>query len=92
MTSADNSAFGFLGISYISFRILGTLLEIRDGLIREINLGDFISYVLFFPTLASGPIDRYRRFLADLKRTLTRQEYTIYLTEGIEALFSWVPL
>ncbi|WP_088186701.1 D-alanyl-lipoteichoic acid biosynthesis protein DltB [Desulfosporosinus sp. FKA] len=84
MTSPENTILGFLGISYVSFRIIGTLIEIRDGLIKEVNLGNFISYVLFFPTLASGPIDRYRRFLSDLQRTITRQEYLIHFTEGLE--------
>ncbi|KLU61641.1 peptidoglycan O-acetyltransferase [Peptococcaceae bacterium CEB3] len=82
-----NSLLGFLGISYVTFRIVGTVIEIRDGLIKEVNLGDFISFVLFFPTLASGPIDRYRRFLADLRKTLTRQEYTGYMIEGLEYIF-----
>jgi len=79
-----NSIFGFLGVSYVTFRIVGTLIEIRDGLIKEVGLGDFISFVLFFPTLASGPIDRYRRFLKDLRKTLTRQEYLTYLIQGLE--------
>ncbi|MDQ7096449.1 D-alanyl-lipoteichoic acid biosynthesis protein DltB [Desulfosporosinus sp. PR] len=87
MTSSENSFLSFLGISYVSFRILGTLIEIRDGLIQEIQLGNFISYVLFFPTLASGPIDRYRRFLSDLQKTLTRQEYLTNFTEGLEYIF-----
>jgi len=87
MTPLLNSVLGFLGISYVTFRIVGTVTEIRDGLIKEVNLGDFISFVLFFPTLASGPIDRYRRFLADLTKELTRQEYISYLIEGIEYVF-----
>lgn len=82
-----DSLLGFLGISYVTFRIVGTVIEIRDGLIKEVNLGDFISFVLFFPTLASGPIDRYRRFLSDLRKTLTRQEYTGYMVEGLEYIF-----
>ena len=87
MTPIENSVLGFLGISYVTFRIVGTIIEIRDGLIKEVNLGDFISFVLFFPTLASGPIDRYRRFLADLRKILTRQEYIAYMVEGLEYVF-----
>lgn len=87
MTSIWNSGLGFLGISYVTFRIMGTVIEIRDGLIKEVNLGDFISFALFFPTLAAGPIDRYRRFLADLKKNLPRQEYFVYMYEGIDYIF-----
>ena len=87
ITPSENTALGFLGISYVSFRIIGTLIEIRDGLIRELNLGNFISYVLFFPTLAAGPIDRYRRFLSDLQKTISRQEYISNLISGFECIF-----
>lgn len=87
MTPVLNSVLGFLGISYVTFRIMGTVIEIRDGLIKEVRLGDFISFVLFFPTLASGPIDRYRRFLADLGKILTRQEYIVDMIDGIDYVF-----
>ncbi|MDA8441116.1 MAG: D-alanyl-lipoteichoic acid biosynthesis protein DltB, partial [Peptococcaceae bacterium] len=82
-----NSTLGFLGISYVTFRIMGIIMEVRDGLIQTVSVPDFISFVLFFPTLAAGPIDRYRRFIADLRQTLTRQEYLVYMTEGIEYVF-----
>lgn len=81
------SPLGFLGISYVTFRTVGTVIEIRDGLIKKVKFLDFLSYVLFFPTLASGPIDRYRRFLGDLEKKLTRKEYTESLAEGIDHIF-----
>lgn len=81
------SPLGFLGISYVTFRTVGTVIEIRDGLIKNVKFIDFLSYVLFFPTLASGPIDRYRRFLGDLEKRLTRKEYGESLAEGIDHIF-----
>lgn len=81
------SPIGFLGISYVTFRTVGTVIEIRDGLIKEVKFLDFFTFVLFFPTLASGPIDRYRRFLGDLEKKLTRKEYGEYLADGIDHLF-----
>lgn len=81
------SPLGFLGISYVTFRTAGTVIEIRDGLIKEVRFLDFFSFVLFFPTLASGPIDRYRRFLGDLEKKLTRKEYCESLADGIDHLF-----
>jgi membrane protein involved in D-alanine export len=86
-TGIWNTPIGFLGISYLTFRIVGTVIEIRDGLIKEIKLPDFTLYVLFFPTLASGPIDRYRRFLEDLHKPLARKAYTELLGEGIHLIF-----
>lgn len=78
---------GFLGISYLTFRTTGTVIEIRDGLIKQINILDFFLYVLFFPTLASGPIDRYRRFLGDLENPASGEEYSRFLSEGIHLIF-----
>ena len=82
-----HTVIGFLGISYLTFRTVGIVIEVRDGLIKEIRLLDFVSFVLFFPTLASGPIDRYRRFVSDLYQPLTRQEYGELATQGIDHIF-----
>jgi len=81
------TVIGFIGISYLTFRTVGILIEIRDGLIKDIRVLDFISFVLFFPTLASGPIDRYRRFITDLYKPLTRQEYGDLAVQGLDYIF-----
>lgn len=81
------TVIGFIGISYFTFRTVGIIIEIRDGLIKEISLLNFMSFVLFFPTLSSGPIDRYRRFVADLDKILTRQEYGELATQGLDYIF-----
>ncbi|SHH30119.1 D-alanyl-lipoteichoic acid biosynthesis protein DltB [Desulfosporosinus lacus] len=81
------TVIGFIGISYLTFRTAGIIMEIRDGLIKEVRLVDFISFVLFFPTIASGPIDRYRRFVTDLYKPLTRQEYGELAIQGMDYIF-----
>ena len=62
------SILGFLGISYLTVRVVGTIMEIRDGSIKDLNMWKFIQFLLFFPTISSGPIDRYRRFIKDYDR------------------------
>ncbi len=74
---------GFLGVSYLSFKIIQLVLEISDGLIKQLTWRDLTSFVLFFPTLASGPIDRSRRFDADADRSWTRAEYSHLLGRGL---------
>jgi membrane protein involved in D-alanine export len=81
------TVIGFIGISYLTFRTVGIIMEIRDGLIKDVRLLDIISFVLFFPTLASGPIDRYRRFVTDLYKPLTRQEYGELAAQGMDHIF-----
>ncbi len=70
-----HSAFGFAGISYITFRSLDVLFSIQDGLIKQLSLRGYAGFLLFVPALSSGPIDRYRRFLKDWERTRTRDEF-----------------
>lgn len=82
-----HTVIGFLGISYLTFRTVGMVIEVRDGLIKDVQLLDYISFVLFFPTLASGPIDRYRRFVSDLYQPLTRQAYGALAVQGIDHIF-----
>lgn len=56
----------WLGYSYIAFRLLHTLLDKLNGRLPEATLGEYLTYTLFFPALAAGPIDRIQRFMQDL--------------------------
>ena len=78
---------GFLGLSYVTFRVVQILLEIHDGLIDEVSWFDFTYFVLFFPTISSGPIDRSRRFIQDLNTRHTGKEYLNILGNGIYKIF-----
>ena len=80
------SLFGFLGISYICFRVIQVVIETYDGVICEINELQFVEFLLFFTSLSSGPIDRSRRFNEDDDRIWTRKEYTELLSTGIYKL------
>ena len=77
------SLFRLMGASYMSFRAVQVLLDIYDGRqqkLRPVALGYFL---LFFPAVSSGPIDRYRRFLSDLDRPPDREHYRTLLAQGI---------
>ncbi|MBY4798150.1 D-alanyl-lipoteichoic acid biosynthesis protein DltB [Collinsella sp. AGMB00827] len=75
---------GFIGISYLTFRAVQALIEIRDGLItEEFDLVSYLSYMIFFPTITSGPIDRSRRFFEDDQARTSRRDYLDLLTKGI---------
>ena len=70
------SGLGFLGISYMTFKLIQIIIEIYDVLIEK-PMGplDYVHFLLFFPALSSGPIDRSRRFLEDWKKQRTKDEY-----------------
>jgi len=75
--------FGFLGISYICFRVIQMIIETYDDVVEEIRVMDFVMFLLFFPALSSGPIDRSRRFGADNRMIYKRDEYLELLGTGL---------
>ena len=78
------SILGFLGISYMTFKVLQIIFETYDGIIKEpIGLIDYLQFLLFFPTISSGPIDRSRRFMEDIHQTIPRAEYIELLGTGL---------
>ena len=79
---------GFLGVSYMSFRAVQVLIEIYDGHIQALSLADLSYFLLFFPSVSSGPIDRYRRFTADLHRERSGEDYAVLLREGVWKLMT----
>lgn len=80
---AHLNILGFLGISYLTFRVLQVIIEIYDGVITAVPFVEFTSFLLFFPALSSGPIDRSRRFHDDYIQTRTRHEYLELVGDGI---------
>jgi alginate O-acetyltransferase complex protein AlgI len=68
----DNSSVALhfiipLGISFITFQAIGYLIEINRGSKNpEKNFGLFATYLLFFPKLISGPIERAHNFIPQL--------------------------
>ena len=74
----------FIGISYMSFKTIQIMLEISDGLIKEkITVKDYLQFLLFFPTVSAGPIDRSRRFLKEINDVMPRKEYLELAGDGV---------
>ncbi|MFT5248464.1 MAG: alginate O-acetyltransferase complex protein AlgI [bacterium] len=68
---ANSSTFNIilpLGISFFTFRLISYAIEVHRGKIEATR--DFVSfatYVAFFPTIMSGPIDRPNNFIPQLQ-------------------------
>jgi alginate O-acetyltransferase complex protein AlgI len=67
----------WLGFSYIAFRLLHTLRDRQSGRLPAVSLMEYVVYVIFFPSLSAGPIDRIERFVGDLRKplSLTSDDY-----------------
>lgn len=78
---------GFIGLSYLNFKAIQMIIEIYDGAIKEVKFITLIYFIIFFPTLSSGPIDRYRRFEENLNTKISKEEYiNDYLYIGIRKI------
>ena len=81
---APQSLLGFLGISYLTFRSVGMIIELRDGVIRDFTLWEFLRFLLFMPTFSSGPIDRFKRFNENYETIPERDELMDMLEEAVK--------
>ncbi len=77
----------FLGYSYLTFKSVQVLMEMRDGVIKTFKTSDYWQFLCFFPTISSGPIDRFRRFVKDLHEPPTGAKYLELLGKGIHYIF-----
>ncbi|WP_252234447.1 D-alanyl-lipoteichoic acid biosynthesis protein DltB [Clostridium sp. ZS1] len=82
-----SSVIGFIGLSYLNFKTIQMIIEIYDGRITEIKFTTFIYFIMFFPTLSSGPIDRWKRFEENLNGKIEKEEYiNEYLIPGFRKI------
>ncbi|PEK02777.1 D-alanyl-lipoteichoic acid biosynthesis protein DltB [Bacillus wiedmannii] len=77
----------FLGMSYVTFRAVQMVFEVRDNLIKELSFFNFWEFILFFPAISTGPIDRYRRFQKDIQKPPSAEEYQNLLYTGLNRIF-----
>jgi len=90
--SVENAAstdLRWLGFSYIAFRLIHVLRDKQANRLPELSLAEFATYVVFFPSLAAGPIDRAERFAQDLRKEfiLTQDEFLLAGQRIVVGLF-----
>jgi alginate O-acetyltransferase complex protein AlgI len=60
----------WLGFSYIAFRLFHTIRDRLTGRLPAVSFSEYMVYIIFFPALTAGPIDRIERFITDLRTPL----------------------
>jgi len=63
---ALSTDLGWLGFSYVAFRLIHTLIDRMNGRLKEMTLDEVLIYTIFFPSFMAGPLDRLQRFRKDL--------------------------
>lgn len=74
-----------LGISYFTFKMISYLIEIRKGTLAKHQVIDFLNYIFFFPTLISGPIERFQPFYEQSIQEKQLQSADLY--NGLPRIF-----
>jgi alginate O-acetyltransferase complex protein AlgI len=64
---ASSVDIGWLGFSYIAFRLIHVLQDRLAGRLPQVSLRDFVTYIVFFPAITAGPIERIERFAPQLQ-------------------------
>jgi alginate O-acetyltransferase complex protein AlgI len=59
-TPGSLRVFAMIGISYIGFKVIHFLVDWRAGLIKDATPLEFLSWLLFFPSIVAGPIQRFQ--------------------------------
>ena len=79
---------GFLGISYMTLRVIDAIIVLHDGLVAGTpRAADVASYLLFAPTMSAGPIDRFHRFTTGLDELpRVRRDYLRDIEAGIHRI------
>lgn len=70
-----------IGISFYTFLLIAYLVDVFRGMRAERHAGIFTLYVMFFPKLVAGPIERARNLLPQLhaRRPFDYQQVTVGL-------------
>lgn len=82
-----------LGISFYTFRMISYLLDVDKGKIKPCHdWVVFFSYVAFFPSLISGPIDKAKLLIPQLeqKRLFDKDQFNDGLRQFLWGLFKKV--
>ena len=84
----DWKSIEFLGMSYLGFRIWQIIIEIHDNNFDKFSLKNLLYFIAFFPTISSGPIDRYKRFINDVNLNLDKEDYFNHFFTPLRLLLS----
>lgn len=80
------SIFLPLGLSFYSFKQLSFVFQFHRKEIEKCGIIDYLNYILFFPTIISGPIDKASKLIPQFSTRKTYNEDLI--TDGFKQ-FCW---
>jgi D-alanyl-lipoteichoic acid acyltransferase DltB (MBOAT superfamily) len=74
-----------LGVSFYTFKVVSYIIDVyNEKISASENIVTFLTYVSFFTTIVSGPIDRAKLFIPQLEKS--RQFNSILFTDGLRQI------
>jgi D-alanyl-lipoteichoic acid acyltransferase DltB (MBOAT superfamily) len=69
LTSVGLTRFGifFIGISYLSFRLVHLVQEVRNEVVEMPTIWEYLAFAFFVPTISIGPINPYSNFIGSFR-------------------------
>lgn len=89
--SGNSNSLGFpsivvpLGISFFVFEFIHYVVDVYQGKAQKVNIFRFAVFIMYFPTLVSGPIKRYQIFI-DQMFDMKKFKF-VYLNQGVSRIF-----
>lgn len=76
-----------IGVSFFTFKLISYIIEIhREHIDNCKDFFEFGTYIAFFPTILSGPIDRPNKFIPQLK-TIHNFDYSLAIDGSRQVLW-----
>jgi D-alanyl-lipoteichoic acid acyltransferase DltB (MBOAT superfamily) len=71
--SVDHLSILFVGLSYLTFRLVHVVQEVQNGVVEMPTISEYLSFAFFVPTLSLGPINPYSRYINSYRNPIWGQ-------------------
>lgn len=82
----NNFALVIIGLSYMTLKNIEILIENNEGNLVEVLPLDYLTIMLFFPSLVAGPIESTNRFRVQINKIQSKSAYIRLASSGIVKL------
>jgi D-alanyl-lipoteichoic acid acyltransferase DltB (MBOAT superfamily) len=82
-----NSIIIPLGVSFFTFQQISYLIEISNNTKKKINFYEYVSFILFFPKLISGPILKINEYYPKIYQVFKKKYLYSNLIIGLAIFF-----
>ena len=75
-----------VGFSYMVLKLIHFVIDYRFGVIKDVRLSSYLSYLLFFPVFSSGPITLFSSFNDEITKETSFPDLFESFVSGIKKI------